>query len=360
MKALVIGRCLKTVEQLDSFCESVIIFLDNSFLYQRDFPEFKNYRIEYSNVKINTVRGILPRAKEIYDLIHKYDFDIVFTNTKWDMVAAKLASIFVRKRVVLLSTSHNSYAWSKNINVWVMTRLISWTTHCYIALASFVSNKLQHCGLNREHILLIPNTVNVFSWQEKKDYSYVDNIKIVYVACVYPGKNQDFIIEVLNRLKNKYKIIVDCYGDLDEEDSYVISLREKIKKYNLENIFNLKGRIDNNELRGRLKDYDIYFCPSLMEMSPVNILEAQAVGLPVLATNVGGVCDLICHEKTGILFSVNNLQEAISSLERLMKDEDLREYLGRNARNFLLNENTTAYAGKIIKEKIDSIKKTRS
>lgn len=358
MKALVIGRCLKSIEQLNTFCDQVILLLDNSFQRQRDFSEFKKYQIEHSNVRIDSVKGIPFRAKEIIELIRKYDLDIVFTNTKWDMVAAKIASLFVRKKVFLLSTSHNSYAWQNNFNVLVMANLIRLTTDCYISLASFVAKKLQKYGVSSNNILLVPNTVNAYVWEEKKNYSSTDAcFKIVYVAYVYAEKRQDFILEVINSLRNRYNIIVDCYGELDEDSSYIISLRKKIRQYKLEERFFLRGKINNSELRSLLKNYDLYFCPSLMEMSPVNILEAQAVGLPVLATNVGGICDLICHERTGMLFPVDNLQEAISSLERLIRDEELREYLGRNARNFLLNEYTSAYAGKIIKEKIDSIKK---
>lgn len=357
MKALVIGRCLKSIEQLNSFCNQVILLLDNSFQHQRNFPEFKKYQIEYSDVRIDTVKGIPFRAKEIFDLIRKFDLDIVFTNTKWDMVAAKLAALFIRKKVILLSTSHNSYAWKNNINVLIMAILIRLTTHCYISLASFVAKKLQKCGISSKNILLVPNTINAYDWEEKKTYSCSDTyFKIVYVAYVYAEKRQDFILEVINNLKERYNIIVDCYGDLDENSNYVMSLRKKIKQYNLDRNFFLKGRIDNSELRSLLKNYDLYFCPSQMEMSPVNILEAQAAGLPVLATDVGGICDIICHERTGVLFSVDDLQRAIFLLERLIKDEKFREYLGVNARDFLLNEYTSVQAGKIIKEKIESIK----
>lgn len=353
MRALLIGRCPKSAEQLKTFCDEVIIVLDNSFIRQRYLPELKKFTVINSKVNINTLKGIYPRSKEIVKWIKEYDLDIIFTNTKWDMVAAKFASLFVNKKILLLSTSHNSYAWVDDKKVYFMSKLIKYTTDYYVSLASFVKEKLIKNGIDKDRVLLIPNTIDSKTWIEKTDYSIKSTFRLVYVAYVCPGKCQDFIVDVLYHLKDKYDIEIDCYGDKDEFSDYVDLIESKVEKYGLKNKFRLCGRVENQDLHYLLKKYDAYFCPSSMEMSPVNILEAQAVGLPVLATNVGGIPDLIDNENTGLLFEVNNIEDASRQIIRLISDFELRERLGKNGRIYVSDFYNTSLAGDRLKLVID-------
>ena len=353
MKGLVIGRCPKTAEQLSTFCENVRIVLDSSFKRNRKLPELECYQVIYSTTNISRISGVLSRAKEIRKWINEFDLDLIFTNTKWDMVAAKLATLGKKRKVVLLSTSHNSYAWCNHKNVVLMSKLISWTTDIYVALASFVKKQLLEEGIDESKIVLVPNTATFESWSVKDRYDLHSPIKIVYVAYVYPAKKQDFILEVINQLKSKYDIEVDCYGDKDEFVDYVQAMQRKACEYGLGDKFHLCGRIENAALRNLLHQYDIYFCPSLMEMSPVNILEAQAAGLPVLASNVGGIPDLVKNYETGLLFQVDNVTDAVTQLTTLIEKNDLRLKLGLEGRRYVSEVFTKEQAGRLLKDKID-------
>ena len=348
MNALVIGRCPKTAEQFSTFCDKVIVTLDNSFARERHLPELDQYMVEYCKSNISSIKGIIPKAKEILHLIKKYDIDIVFSNTKWDMVAAKVASIFCTKKIFLFATSHNSYSWLKPRNVKYMSTLIKLTTDCYVALASFVYNQLISLGHKEDKLILVPNTVGYETWEVKNDYSYSGPFRMVYVAYVYPGKRQDIIADVLNILKDKYDVVVDCYGDIDECE-YVDVINKKITDMHLEGKLNLNGKIENAELRAILKDYDAYLSPSQMEMSPVNILEAQAAGLPVIAAKVGGIPDIISDGKTGLLFDVDNVQSMAQMVELLITNKELREHLGRSGRAYVSKEYTKVQAGERLK-----------
>lgn len=352
MNTLVIGRCPKTAEQFKTFCNNVVITLDKSFARERNLPELDNYTIEYLDSNISTIKGIIPRAKDIFRLVKKYDVDVIFSNTKWDMVAAKLTTLFCHKKVFLFATNHNSYAWSDLRKVQQMSILIKFTTDCYVALASFVYNQLKLLGHKEESLVLIPNTVGYETWDVKDDYSYNKQFRIVYVAYVYPGKRQDMIADVLNLLKDKHDIVVDCYGDLDEFVDYVEIINKKIDEFHIQGKLNLKGKIENSELRSILKNYDAYFSASHMEMSPVNILEAQAAGLPVLAANVGGIPDVITDGETGLLFNVDDIKSAAQKLEELVNDEELREKIGRSGRQYVSEVYTNVHAGERLRHAI--------
>ena len=343
------------LEQLGSITDNITLVFDESFDCRRDVPEFKDYPIIASNTNISTLLGVLPRAKEIIEWQKQYNIDVVYTNTKWDMLAAKIASILSKKKVALVSTSHNSYAWQNKRSVWMMSFLIKRTTDIYLSLASFVYNSLIAHGLKKDHLLLLPNTINSTVWKQKSSYDNKECFKIVYVAYVYPAKRQDFILRVLSVIADKYPIEVDCFGDVDNESEYVRQILDDASRLNLSCRFNLRGRVENNVLRDQLCQYDLYFCPSDMEMSPVNILEAQASALPILASRVGGIPDLVKNNVTGILYEPGNVEDAVQKIILLIQDVKLRERLGRAAYDYVTNEYTPESAGVLLRQKIDLI-----
>mgnify|MGYP000507015450 CR=1 FL=1 len=81
---------------------------------------------------------------------------------------------------------------------------------------------------------------------------------------------------------------------------------------------------------------DILVLPSLTEGFPRSLLEAMAAGLAVIASNVGGIRDIIRHRYNGLLFKSGDARDLEKKLLELIKDEDLREKLGRNAMKTVL------------------------
>jgi glycosyltransferase involved in cell wall biosynthesis len=232
-----------------------------------------------------------------------------------------------------------------------MSCLIRLTTDCFVSLASFVHNQLINFGVKEKNLIFLPNIIEYEQWKVKTNYSILSPFRMVYVAYVLPNKCQDFIVDVLFMLANRYNVVVDCYGDLTNSE-YVDSIQEKVKRYSLEGNLNLLGCIDNSLLKNILKSYDAYICPSKMEMSPVNILEAQASGLPVIASNVGGISDLIRDHEDGLLFEWNDVEDAADKIIKLIKDEELRLKLGETARKRVSESYTAQIAGRKLFDKI--------
>ena len=81
-----------------------------------------------------------------------------------------------------------------------------------------------------------------------------------------------------------------------------------------------------------LQAMDVYVLPSLIETTSLTTMEAMSCGLPVLATKVGFVKEYIKHNVNGIFFPKRNSYILRKKIEMLMKDRELRETLGLNAR----------------------------
>ena len=106
-----------------------------------------------------------------------------------------------------------------------------------------------------------------------------------------------------------------------------------------------------DDLRPVLRTWDIFALPSHDEALPISILEAMAEGLPVVATNVGGIPELVEDGCTGFLVQPKNVDALRTALHRLVEDSELRAQFGTQGR---LSAETKFSAARMVAE-IESI-----
>ena len=87
-----------------------------------------------------------------------------------------------------------------------------------------------------------------------------------------------------------------------------------------------------------LKNFDIFVLPSLKEGLPYVILEAGLAGLPVIASNVGGIPEIIENGKDGLLVPPADPKELIKAIKKLIEDKTLRENLAKNLHEKITKE----------------------
>ena len=98
-------------------------------------------------------------------------------------------------------------------------------------------------------------------------------------------------------------------------------LRKTTEKYNMESYVIFTGDVEDVEKY--LSESDIFILPSIYEGLPLSILEAMASGLPVIASNVGGIPDIV--KENGILVSVNDVNGLIKAAQKLIDSPILRQ-----------------------------------
>lgn len=89
-----------------------------------------------------------------------------------------------------------------------------------------------------------------------------------------------------------------------------------------------------------LKNFDIFVLPSLKEGLPYAILEAGLARLPVIASNVGGIPEIIENGKEGLLVPPANSEELANAIKKLIENKALRENLAKNLREKIIKEFT--------------------
>jgi len=130
--------------------------------------------------------------------------------------------------------------------------------------------------------------------------------------------------------------------------------REKILPF-LEKYDNFKwlGALEYpDKVREYLTEIDVYALISGIDMSPLTLQEAQLMRKPVVATNVGGIPELMNNNETGFLVEKGNAEELIEKLSLLINDKEKRENMGNSGKKFV-EENFSW--DKIVKEFIKDL-----
>ncbi len=162
-------------------------------------------------------------------------------------------------------------------------------------------------------------------------WKFVENKKIKKIISVISGplyKGGDVILRVAKILKQlNFPFIWNVYG-VHEMKTWEKITCLKCKDVNVV----LKGVVDAKNLVDSIVDADIFVHPSYIENSPNSVCEAQVLGIPIVACNVGGVSSIIRHEKTGVLVPANDIFMMASRIKEICECKSFAENLGRNAR----------------------------
>lgn len=113
-------------------------------------------------------------------------------------------------------------------------------------------------------------------------------------------------------------------------DDTVLEAQQRVEKFQLDVEFT--GKLTRDQWISKATDYNIFLNTTNVDNMPMSVIEAMALGLPVISTNVGGMPYLIEHEVDGLLVEPNNPEAMASAIERLMQEPQLRSKIIRNAR----------------------------
>jgi glycosyltransferase involved in cell wall biosynthesis len=116
-------------------------------------------------------------------------------------------------------------------------------------------------------------------------------------------------------------------GHLGVSPGHAERLRERIAELGLTGRVELPGQRDHAETLQALRQSDVLLCTSFTENHPLVALEALAAGVPVVGYAVGGLPDIICHGRTGLLSPLLNVAELSAHLGRLIDDAGERQRL---------------------------------
>lgn len=180
---------------------------------------------------------------------------------------------------------------------------------------------------------LIPNAVSEEFFDPRPPQAPAQPV-ILLVGDILPLKNQLAFLQAIAPLHREFQFSVKLLGKCDPTLEYAAQLIEFAGHHPW---CKLAGFVSRADLRAEMHHATVLALPSLEENLPMVILEAMATGLPVAASKVGGIADLIRHGETGMLFEPQSPQSIRNSVLDLLAHPAERLRLASNARLDALN-----------------------
>lgn len=146
-------------------------------------------------------------------------------------------------------------------------------------------------------------------------------LRFAYLGRMVPYKGVHLLIAAFNHLPPHHQAELHLHGDLDEIPAY----GEKLRSIAQDNpAVHFRGRFDHQAIGQVLADIDVLVLPSICyENAPVVLAEAFASCTPVIATNLGGMAEVVKHGRNGLLFARNDETDLTRQMKRLLNDSSL-------------------------------------
>jgi len=194
-----------------------------------------------------------------------------------------------------------------------------------VAPSPYLFVEFQQAGFG--NIKYIPNTIFL------EDYTYkkrkILKPKLLWVRAFAEIYNPMLAIKVLEELLKEYPEAELCMVGPEKDESF-----EECVKYAESNKLPVKfsGKLTKPEWTELSKEYDVFLNTTNVDNTPVSLIEAMALGIPIISTNVGGIPYLLKDQETGLLVSPENKMTMLDAISTLLENPNLAENLSQNAR----------------------------
>lgn len=266
--------------------------------------------------------------RERYDLVHAQDQDTI--------IYAALAGR--HHHIPSVMTRHVMDEPAGTIKTAVRARLVLWAARFGIHRIIAVSNAVKHhfAQLAKVPLSKIETIYNGIETDKfdlavdqaslRKELGWgIDERVITLVAVLRPGKGHEVLFEALPHIQDAVpnaRVKLVGYGELHDQ------FRAQAAQFG-DTVEFLGERMDIPEI---LRASNLVTLPSWSEALPTVLIEAGAAGIPVVATNVGGTCEIVLDEQTGFVVEPGNSQALAEKIIRLLQDSYRAEEMGRAAK----------------------------
>lgn len=280
----------------------------------------------------------LPRTKirfagafifwaDIVRVIEKISPDIVHAQSLGIGVPALLSKNLLKIPYVV---------WGQGSDVYLpdwFTKLTSKTiiknANSVIALTEDMKRAMQ--AIYNRDITIVPNGIDLKEYISELPVQNVEGAekRILFVGRLHPVKGVQYLLGAMKMVHQELpeaKLIL--VGD-GEEREHLENLTDSL---GIRGCVEFAGRVPHERVKDYMNQAEVFVLSSLSEGFPVTILEAMACGLPVVATRVGGVPDIIKNGTNGYLVDTMNQEQIAEALLNLLQDKQLRKDISENNR----------------------------
>lgn len=288
--------------------------------------ESEGYRIYYSSDKKNQVVRLLDMIWSIMFFAPRVDYIIIDTYSTFSfyyaLVSSQIARIFNIKYVPILHGGNLPVRLEKNP---FLSGLLFENALINVAPSNYLKYEFERKGYG--NVMFIPNVLNVDCYSFKKRNQIHPNL--LWVRAFDEIYNPHMAIEVFKKLKVIYPHSKLCMIGPDKDGS-MHTTRKLAESFGIQ--VEITGRLSRTEWLEKSVDYDIFINTTNFDNTPVSVMEALALGIPVVSTNVGGISYLLENGMDSVLVQKNDVKGMLRGILKLIENKKFTSRLTTNGR----------------------------
>ena len=288
--------------------------------------EGEGYKVYYSSSKENKVLRLMAMLYSCFKYRHEADIVLIDTYSTLNFYYALLCSQWCRMLglpyICNLNGGNLPNRLKRNPS---LCHLIFNHAIKNVAPSQYLKNAFEFHGYT--NVLYIPNTIEI------KNYPFRSRVydapKLLWVRAFAKLYNPEMAVRVLKTLKDRGYGAALCMVGPDS-DGTLSKVQQLATDLNVEVAFT--GKLTKAEWIERSKSYNVFINTTNFDNTPLSVIEAMALGLPVVSTNVGGMPFLIKDQEQGVLVPQNDINAMAEAIVQLFEFPEQREAMIANAR----------------------------
>jgi len=317
--------------------------------------DFYTHYIQLGVAPKTSLWGAISYAVKAFAQIRRINPDIVHAQRFYrEGLAAFLAKLLNKKRYCI---------WCRGSDVYLPWRfkglalkLFLGQADAVIALTQDMRGKIRQTY--HRDASVIPNGIDLRRFEQlscrSKVKSAPNGVKtLLFVGRLHRIKGVAYLIEAMTTIiKRNPKARLLLVGDGEERQN----LENLVTKLGLTKYVTFIGKVPNEKVPQYIAASDVFVLPSLSEGFGIVLLEAMACGLPIVATNVGGIPEIVQDGENGFLVEPENPEGIAQKVLTLLENDDLRRRISQNNLEKAKNYSWEAAVDKLEKVYLEVVK----
>lgn len=286
----------------------------------------EGYEVVCVSSKINRFARLAEIASVLIKNRGRFDLVLLEVYSGLSMIIADLASLLCKVfKLPLIMVLHGG-----NLPEFIekhprRTKRVLRRADRLVAPSPFLAKKF---GAHGFEIQIVPNVVELESYPMRERKKLQPNL--LWMRSFHPIYNPQMAVEVFAELRKSHPNATLTMAGVDK--GLEPEIKKMVSELNLSEAVNFPGFLNTEQKARRFSEADIFLNTNRADNMPVSVIEAVACGLPVVATNVGGLPFLITHGENGLLVENENTSDMVEAVKLLLEDAQLAQRISRGGR----------------------------
>lgn len=291
--------------------------------------EEEGYFLFYTSNKKNQLLRLLDMIWATFRYAKKVDYIIIdtySTSSFWyAFMCSQIARMFTTKYIPILHGGDLPKRLDANPK---LCKMLFKNAFKNVAPSNYLLSAFNARGY--ENVVHIPNTIEIKNYPFKARTFFEP--KLLWVRAFAAIYNPEMAVAVLKKLQVRFPNATLTMVGPDKDGSM-----ETTKQYanELDVTVNFTNRLSKEEWIHLSQESDFFINTTHFDNTPISVMEAMALGLPVVSTNVGGIPFLLTHNENAILVNDGDIDAMTNAIIELLNDHEKAVLIARNARFFV-------------------------